>query len=312
MSILKKIFSVDMNYSEERFLLTVFGLKLKIQKAEYARRRKTNPYYYYKKNNIDITTIPPATGQIREIQLAALSLLKEFDYVCKQNNIQYWLEFGTLIGAVRHHGFIPWDDDIDLSVTRKDYERLVDTFNNTSRNPDIYAEYTKPIIRIKYKKSEHIYMDIFPYDKYGKIMDTKEEISESKKLKNLRYKVRKRTDKLDLNGFLKEIEKTRKEIILVNEIPSDTNQLELVRGFEVSYAEKNWFSHYTTIFPLKTIEFEGCQFGCVNNPDKHLRSMFGNYMDYPSKIGCGHNMYKDLSQEEQNALRELIEYGSKI
>ena len=312
MSILKKIFSVDMNYSEERFLLTIFGLRLKIQKAEYARRRKTNPYYYYKKNNIDITTIPPATGQIREIQLAALSLLKEFDYVCKKNNIPYWLEFGNLIGAVRHHGFIPWDDDVDLGVMREDYECLVETFNNTSRNPDIFAEYTRPIIRIKYKKSEHLYIDIFPYDKYGKIMDTKREISESKKLKSLRYKVRKRTDKLDLIEFLKEIEKTRKENVLVNEIPSDTTQLELVRGFEVSYPEKNWFSHYTTIFPLKTIEYEGCQISCVNDPDKHLRSMFGNYMEYPKKIGCGHNMYKDISEEEHAALKELIKYGSKI
>ena len=61
---------------------------------------------------------------IREIQAKQLRSLKKFDAVCKKYDIAYFLFWGTLIGAVRHHGFIPWDDDMDLGMMRSDYEKL--------------------------------------------------------------------------------------------------------------------------------------------------------------------------------------------
>ena len=64
-------------------------------------------------------------GNLRNVQLLYIELLRFVDNVCKKHNIDYWLEGGTLIGAVRHGGFIPWDDDIDLSIMRKDYEKLI-------------------------------------------------------------------------------------------------------------------------------------------------------------------------------------------
>ena len=85
--ILEDIFSIT-DYGETHHLLKLFGLKIKFPKREFAKKKKESPYYYYKKNNIDITTIPPATGQIRDIQLANLALLKELDYVCKQNGLK--------------------------------------------------------------------------------------------------------------------------------------------------------------------------------------------------------------------------------
>ena len=59
---------------------------------------------------------------MREEQQIMLSILKEFDRICRKNNLSYWLCSGTLLGAVRHKGFIPWDDDIDVSMERKDFE----------------------------------------------------------------------------------------------------------------------------------------------------------------------------------------------
>lgn len=85
-------------------------------KSSIKAKKQQSPYAEYKKNNVDITSLPPATGQIRDVQLSNLELLKELDYVCKKNNLQYWLDFGTLIGAIRHKGFIPWDDDIDTGM----------------------------------------------------------------------------------------------------------------------------------------------------------------------------------------------------
>lgn len=63
--------------------------------------------------------------QLKAHQNAMLRLLREFDRVCKKLNIRYFLFAGTLLGAVRHQGFIPWDDDLDVIMPRKDYERFL-------------------------------------------------------------------------------------------------------------------------------------------------------------------------------------------
>ena len=62
----------------------------------------------------------PAT--VRECQLYLLGILRKFDKACRENGWTYWLDGGTLLGAVRHKGFIPWDDDVDLVMPRKDFE----------------------------------------------------------------------------------------------------------------------------------------------------------------------------------------------
>ena len=61
---------------------------------------------------------------IREIQLTNLKSLKKLDEVCKKYNLKYWAAYGTLLGAIRHDGFIPWDDDLDVGMLREDYEKL--------------------------------------------------------------------------------------------------------------------------------------------------------------------------------------------
>lgn len=69
-------------------------------------------------------SLPQATGGMRLLQLGCAKLLQEFDTLCRANDIPYWINFGTLLGAVRHGGFIPWDDDTDLGMMREDIERL--------------------------------------------------------------------------------------------------------------------------------------------------------------------------------------------
>lgn len=70
------------------------------------------------KNDIEYT-------QIKELQAYSLEILLAVDEFCKQNNITYYLGEGTLLGAIRHNGFIPWDDDIDILMPRQDYERFI-------------------------------------------------------------------------------------------------------------------------------------------------------------------------------------------
>ena len=74
-----------------------------------------------------------ATGTARLVQLAHLQLLQEFDQVCRQHNLTYWLLSGTLLGAVRHGGFIPWDDDLDLGMPREDIRKLMEVLQDDDR-----------------------------------------------------------------------------------------------------------------------------------------------------------------------------------
>ena len=69
-------------------------------------------------------------NELKIVQLKVLDVVSEF---CDKNNLSYYLGYGTLIGAVRHQGYIPWDDDIDIVLSRKDYEKFINSFNGFSK-----------------------------------------------------------------------------------------------------------------------------------------------------------------------------------
>ena len=76
-------------------------------------------------NACDELTQEGELATLQEHQRALYCLLQEFDRVCRKLNISYFLFAGTLLGAVRHQGFVPWDDDLDILMKRKDYERFL-------------------------------------------------------------------------------------------------------------------------------------------------------------------------------------------
>lgn len=119
---------------------------------------------------------------LREVQLEELNLLVYFDQFCKENNLKYSLVYGTLIGAARHKGFIPWDDDIDVAMPRPDYEKLMALHKSFNKgeieliadklNHSLDATYAAVINRdipckntySMTKRSQYLWIDVFPVD----------------------------------------------------------------------------------------------------------------------------------------------------
>lgn len=122
--------------------------------------------------------------QLKHLQSDILLLLVELDRICKEHDIKYYLAYGTLIGAVRHKGFVPWDDDIDVQMLRNDYEKFCDLCKkelNTERfflqtqETDIFYNWVYGKLRLKdtsyiragqehIKQEDGIFLDILPLD----------------------------------------------------------------------------------------------------------------------------------------------------
>lgn len=302
------------NYSETRNLITILGFKIKIAKREIAKERQENVFYQYKKDKIDITKVPQAQGLLRDIQLANLALLKELAYVCEKNNFKYILDAGTLLGAMRHSRFIPWDDDIDILMFREDYEKIVSAFKNTTRNSDIYAEYHRDkdtnsqyFIKIKHKKCPFLGVDIFPLDSYGKHLSLKEQLKATNKICKILKHLKKEINPNISNKETKTIlTKTIKEKILLS---SANENGDFVYGVDFAHKLKNWFLDRDIVLPLRKIQFEDSKYTTVNKPKEFLKNIYGNYMKYPNKMKILHYSYKNLTSEQLETIKKL---GEKV
>ena len=116
----------------------------------------------------------------KELKKIQTEILKYVHDYCLKNNIKYWLDSGTLLGAIRHKGYIPWDDDIDIGMARDDYNKFLENFNNTQSKYKCYSiennnKFCYPYAKILdtstilYEPDEKgiklcVYIDLFPYD----------------------------------------------------------------------------------------------------------------------------------------------------
>ena len=120
-------------------------------------------------------------NELRKLQLYQLTILKDIKKVCEKHHITYYLQDGTLLGAVRHKGFIPWDDDVDISMPYDDYLRFLEIaqnelgtkyfVQNCETDENFYGAFTKirmnnttmmPVNHTKYHIHHGIWVDIFP------------------------------------------------------------------------------------------------------------------------------------------------------
>lgn len=246
------------------------------------------------------------TEKRKKIWAISLDLLLEFDRVCKKHNITYFLMGGTLLGAIRHKGFIPWDDDTDVMMLREDYERFknyADEFQKPYffQIPETDPESGYSIIKIrnsnttaivdkfKYEKFNHgIWLSVFPIDNW-KIEGGEERsaIIKSLLIENATY-MRKS------NPYLNEADRIRVQNHSGRK-PKEVNDEIQKIAMQHRYAPTGYVAlAVTTVYPLKKliyksevfadsvkVEFEGFTFPAPVGYDEYLTTAYGNYMEFP-------------------------------
>ncbi len=244
---------------------------------------------------------------IQLLQATEQEILDVIHQVCIEHDLRYSLAYGTLIGAVRHHGFIPWDDDIDIIMPREDYEQLLKVWQeaapegyilqNSRTDRDFSQNFTK--IRKDHttflqseserdkKYHKGIFVDIFPGDrvapnKFGKI------IQFCACALNLLYTRGFPSGSSGLVGLVENlllkfpeknfpIYRNRTEMLIRKW--NDNTSAQYVFPSTIEFCKKY---HSADLFEcLKTIEFNGKQYLCVADPDKMLRQDYGDYMQLP-------------------------------
>ena len=249
---------------------------------------------------------------LQEIQKYSLDVLLHIHDFCVAHHIDYSLAYGTLIGAVRHKGFIPWDDDIDIIMTRENFERFLKEYQSSKDfmlvSPDDKKSYlafarvcdlknTKIITRIPWSKYDTgVWVDIFPMDS---ISDNEEEhrkrwkklykfweitsIARGAKANAMNHDNWEKSNSLIwlkkfifLNGCL-----VRPSVrLFINWIKSSkyansSHCAQLACCDEWGFYEKKDFEEYTTL------EFEGHQLMVIKEYDKVLRLLYDDYMQLP-------------------------------
>ena len=257
--------------------------------------------YYDKTKEIDI----------QEQKKLMLNMLKYIDCICRKNNIKYSLVGGSLIGAVRHHGYIPWDDDIDIILTEKNYKKLVNILDDENGRYQTY-KYGKECEKMGFRKlidtktyaleggfvfdpTYGVYVDIFSYCSLPN--DDRKRKWQFNKIKLLlRFVVfyRKQVE-FRKNGFFtgidfslkkiasrmigcKRLSKAYEKIRKNSDINSD-----YVTCFFPVYNYKKEVQFRKDVEDYIDVKFEDLTVMIFKNYDEILRTTFGDYMKLPPK-----------------------------
>ncbi|MBR3134852.1 MAG: LicD family protein [Clostridia bacterium] len=242
-----------------------------------------------------------------ELKNVQLEILKYINTICKENNITYYIFFGTLIGAVRHKGFIPWDDDVDICIKREEYNRFIKVVQKDKKYNLISFEtdpnYYFPFARVSDKKTQLVLKNIRDINNFGVFVDVfiidnapnEDEFEEwYKKYQKLNKKVRMtvptKIKKTSFRGKLSRIKHFPERIFYgVKNFSKYTNELnELITKYNSIETEKCMVAYGTKeIFNKRdfkdTVElnFENIKVSAPIGYDQILRQIYGNYMELP-------------------------------
>lgn len=300
----------------------IFGLKI--------RRRNNSAILEERINKIEhictFTNPPekttPAVGYNRMVQQISVLILKDVMRVCNEAGIDCWLSYGTVLGLYRHNGIIPWDDDIDVGMLRKDYDRFAELYNERGdRNfrAIYYSNNTGKYNFIKViSKISNTFVDVFPQDVDGRPIPVEERVRDvnSNKIRLLnddfwrknRKKDRQRTCE---ESFVREYH--RRLLSLCDKKHDDVlNENAIVfSGAECVFDNPCDYSFASTIFPLQEVQFEGCTCKAPHDMELYLYEMFGDFMNYPPTFEPHYDQKNVTKQDMIDCVKFLREYASK-
>ena len=290
---LNKLFSKTYSKDNLHIIYNILGLKLSVKDETRYLQIENSYLREIISETIGVSGLPKAKGGLRKFQEGCLDSLKLFDKLCRENNVQYWLDFGTLLGAVRHKGFIPWDDDIDVSMLKSDLDNILPLLEKVYENTDFVVrkratDTNRFQIRIKHKDC-NMGFDIFPVYEYNKseISDgLREQISEKvrvarNKLNEL-FPQKYMSDDEILNAQNK-IKEITNEIVLDNNMEIPQSPI-LFHGIEFPYEEDYFVMPNDEIFPLKEMQFEDITCPCPNKSEEYLTNIFGEWQGMPKRL----------------------------
>lgn len=249
----------------------------------------------------DFTVYNGEGTDLRKAQKRLLEILIEFDRICKKHNIQYFLSGGTCLGAVRHGGFIPWDDDIDIDVWHTDYKKLLKILpKELSNDFFMQTDKTDPSFRRKYmrvvdKNSEVIYKDNSFRENFkhqGLWLDI------LPLGKTISYRVKKKVEYLYMGSVINLNRYKDNKIKKILSFVIYPASLSFIKGINIVSkvaAPQDKICHLfgtgmtpklkrKNCFPVKPILFEGYEFLGPAKPHEYLIDLYGeSYMVIPPK-----------------------------
>lgn len=265
--------------------------------------------------------LPRATGRLRDIQIAENYILQRVKDICDQNGLEFFLIGGTLMGAVRHKGFIPWDNDIDIGMMRQDLLKLKEILEN---DPELTLEYCYnyevglKVPKVKFRASKAVFIDVFIFDRIDVGADDPAAVWEETKRINTAYsaKLRELAQPYAAEYGCRPLENEQIDKALV------AIEAEMEKNFG-RFGHGEWFCEtldspywsrdprgivrYADRFPLvkDAVEFEGRTYDAWRNYENALTHFFGDYMSLPFSISEPHTTEFDEGLEEAFAyLRE--------
>ena len=247
-----------------------------VNMEEIEERIKTTNYFL--NHYCNIKDFPKAEGNLRLMQIGDSILLAIFDAVCKKHGFEYWIDSGTCLGAVRHKGFIPWDDDTDLCMMRDTYDNAKSVIKKELAIYGIDCDEFVPDVAfgVGYQhKDTGIWIDLLPA--YYTTIDTTQ--SDERNLflrRNDRYRYLWEKSKKRMNPEW--TRKLRKKHF--PEICTKENAKSIIYSPEFGARSRIW--EIKDVFPLQRCLFEGYSLPMPNDTHNYLVQFYGEeYMNFP-------------------------------
>lgn len=262
-------------------------------------------------------SLPKAEGELRLIQRMNLSILALLREACSELGVPFYLVFGTMLGAVRHHGFIPWDDDVDIAMLRGDYLKLEKALKN---HPSLcvhryYSIMNEKFVKVKFRDSDTFFLDLFILDAFEADENTFLPRYQNLKAVHAEYSAA-------IREYLqrKDAERADYAVPKLDEHLDSRMQEKYEQLCDAVdyYGKGNYFCfgidnpafirnsgyvyHRDELFPAVAVTYEGQTYETFACWDAWLRNAYGDYWSFPRNLMTGHGELSRLNEQDYQTL----------